>query len=92
MRIGIATDHGGFALKEDLVFRLRGEGHDVADFGARALASDDDYPDLPGLCHSLSEGCCRGRGGSRRSGLRQRRRRVGLRQQGAGSSGSAYPR
>ena len=45
MRIGIATDHGGFALKEDLVFRLRGEGHDVADFGAPALASDDDYPD-----------------------------------------------
>jgi ribose 5-phosphate isomerase B len=45
MRVGIATDHGGFALKEDLVSRLRGAGHDVVDFGARALASDDDYPD-----------------------------------------------
>jgi len=45
MRIGIATDHGGFALKEDLVFRLRADGHDVVDFGAHTLAADDDYPD-----------------------------------------------
>jgi ribose 5-phosphate isomerase B len=45
MRVGIATDHGGFALKEDLVSRLRGAGYDVVDFGAHALASDDDYPD-----------------------------------------------
>jgi ribose 5-phosphate isomerase B len=45
MRVGIATDHGGFALKEDLVSRLRAEGHHVVDFGAHALAADDDYPD-----------------------------------------------
>jgi ribose 5-phosphate isomerase B len=45
MRIGIATDHGGFELKEDLVSRLRADGHDVVDFGAHALAVDDDYPD-----------------------------------------------
>ncbi|HEY8150267.1 MAG TPA: 6-phosphogluconolactonase [Vicinamibacteria bacterium] len=44
-RVGIATDHGGFALKEDLVARLGAAGHDVVDFGAYALQPDDDYPD-----------------------------------------------
>ena len=37
MQLGIATDHGGFRLKEDLLARLRAAGHDVVDFGARAL-------------------------------------------------------
>jgi ribose 5-phosphate isomerase B len=46
MRVGIATDHGGFALKEDLLPRLLSAGHAVTDFGARALASSDDYPDF----------------------------------------------
>lgn len=46
MRVGIAADHGGFALKEDLVARLRAAGHDVVDFGADKLTSDDDYPDF----------------------------------------------
>jgi ribose 5-phosphate isomerase B len=46
MRVGIAADHGGFALKEDLVGRLRAAGHDVVDFGADTLAPDDDYPDF----------------------------------------------
>jgi ribose 5-phosphate isomerase B len=44
-RVGIATDHGGFALKEDLLARLGAAGHDVVDFGAYALDPDDDYPD-----------------------------------------------
>ena len=30
MRVGIATDHGGFALEEDLLARLRAAGHAVA--------------------------------------------------------------
>jgi len=46
MRVGIATDHGGFGLKEDLVARLREAGHEVVDFGAHALNQDDDYPDF----------------------------------------------
>ena len=46
MRIGIATDHGGFALKQDLVARLEAAGHEVVDFGAHVLASGDDYPDF----------------------------------------------
>jgi ribose 5-phosphate isomerase B len=46
MRIGIATDHGGFELKEQLVAKLKSAGHEVTDFGARQLQSDDDYPDF----------------------------------------------
>ncbi len=45
MRIGIAADHGGFALKEQLAQALRGAGHEVVDFGANSLIPDDDYPD-----------------------------------------------
>ena len=46
MRVGIATDHGGFELKEDLLAQLRAAGHDVVDFGADKLSPDDDYPDF----------------------------------------------
>ena len=46
MRIGIATDHGGFELKEKLAARLRAAGHEITDFGARQLTPDDDYPDF----------------------------------------------
>jgi ribose 5-phosphate isomerase B len=46
MRVGIATDHGGFGLKEDLVAQLRAAGHDIVDFGADTLSPDDDYPDF----------------------------------------------
>ena len=45
MKVGIATDHGGYGLKEELVAQLRREGHEVVDFGAHKLKSDDDYPD-----------------------------------------------
>jgi len=45
MKIGIATDHGGFGLKEELLARLKAEGHEVTDFGAHSLAPADDYPD-----------------------------------------------
>jgi len=46
MRVGVATDHGGFSLKEDFVARLRAAGHEVVDFGAYVLAPGDDYPDF----------------------------------------------
>ena len=46
MRIGIATDHGGFSLKEKLLAQLREAGHEVVDFGAHSLESADDYPDF----------------------------------------------
>src|SRR5208337_4851880 len=46
MRIGIAADHGGFGLKEELVSKLRTAGHEVVDFGAYSLVPTDDYPDF----------------------------------------------
>ena len=46
MRIGIATDHGGFGLKEELLNQLRDAGHEVVDFGAHSLNPNDDYPDF----------------------------------------------
>jgi ribose 5-phosphate isomerase B len=45
MRIGIAADHGGFGLKEDLRERLVAAGHEVVDFGSNTLNPGDDYPD-----------------------------------------------
>jgi ribose 5-phosphate isomerase B len=46
MRIGIATDHGGFELKGKLTSYLREAGHEVVDFGANQLTPEDDYPDF----------------------------------------------
>jgi ribose 5-phosphate isomerase B len=46
MRVGIATDHGGFGLKEDLAAHLREAGHEVVDVGAYSLDPGDDYPDF----------------------------------------------
>jgi ribose 5-phosphate isomerase B len=46
MLIGIATDHGGFSLKVELLQRLTAAGHDVVDFGATTLDNSDDYPDF----------------------------------------------
>jgi ribose 5-phosphate isomerase B len=46
MRVGIATDHGGFGLKEELLIKLRAAGHEIVDFGAQDLNSADDYPDM----------------------------------------------
>jgi ribose 5-phosphate isomerase B len=46
MRVGIASDHGGFALKEQVAELLHGSGHEVVDFGAHDLRPEDDYPDF----------------------------------------------
>ncbi len=45
MRVGIAADHAGFALKEQLAKPLRESGHQVLDFGSSSLIPEDDYPD-----------------------------------------------
>jgi ribose 5-phosphate isomerase B len=44
--IGISADHGGFALKEQLIPLLKTIGYDVKDFGAYQLNEGDDYPDF----------------------------------------------
>jgi len=46
MRVGIAADHGGFALKGQLAELLRGAGYEVVDFGAHEMSPGDDYPDF----------------------------------------------
>jgi ribose 5-phosphate isomerase B len=46
MRIGFATDHGGYLLKDPILKALRDSGHEVRDFGAYKLDAGDDYPDF----------------------------------------------
>jgi ribose 5-phosphate isomerase B len=48
MRIAIAADHGGFALKEALRHELQRKGHEVRDYGTSSLESVD-YPDYAAL-------------------------------------------
>jgi RpiB/LacA/LacB family sugar-phosphate isomerase len=45
MRVGIAADHAGFAMKKQLTKALRESGHEVLDFGSSSLIPEDDYPD-----------------------------------------------
>ncbi len=44
-RIGVAADHGGYDLKEELAAMLRKSGYEVVDFGDGRPVADDDYPD-----------------------------------------------
>ncbi len=44
--IGIASDHGGFDLKTQLMELLKTAGYEIKDFGADQLNPDDDYPDF----------------------------------------------
>ena len=46
MHIGIATDHGGYVLKEPILEALLASGHEPRDFGAYSLNPEDDYPDF----------------------------------------------
>lgn len=46
MRVGLAADHGGFELKEQLREEIRSLGHEVVDFGAFEYHPGDDYPDF----------------------------------------------
>jgi ribose 5-phosphate isomerase B len=46
MTVGIASDHGGFPLKERLMQTLRHAGYNITDFGAYELDATDDYPDF----------------------------------------------
>ena len=45
-RIGIAADHGGFVLKQQVAEALSGAGYEMVDFGAHQLDPADDYPDF----------------------------------------------
>ena len=56
LRVGIATDHGGFGLKRELLVEPRAAGHEVVDFGAHSLNSNDDNPDFTPLPHAVATG------------------------------------
>lgn len=45
MKVAIATDHGGFAMKQQVVERVKSLGHEPLDLGAHELLPADDYPD-----------------------------------------------
>ena len=45
-RIGVAADHGGFELKQELARMLRRAGYEVDDYGDSQLDPEDDYPDF----------------------------------------------
>ena len=57
--IAIGSDHGGFALKERLGFRLKETGHDVHDCGTDSTDAVD-YPDYAHeVARLVSDGTCR---------------------------------
>jgi len=57
MYIGIAADHGGFALKERMLESLRSAGYESKDFGAFKLEPEDDFVDFVApLAQAVSKG------------------------------------
>jgi ribose 5-phosphate isomerase B len=46
MRVGLAADHGGFELKEQVKEEIRSLGHEIVDLGAYEYDHSDDYPDF----------------------------------------------
>jgi len=56
MKVGLAADHGGFEMKQQLA-KLILAGHEVVDFGNKVYDVNDDYPDfaIP-LARAVSRG------------------------------------
>ena len=46
MKVYLATDHGGFEMKEEIKRHLLGQGVEVEDCGALVNDPRDDYPDF----------------------------------------------
>jgi len=56
--IAIGADHGGYPMKEHLLFRLREAGHDVIDCGTHSTESVD-YPDFAAaVAQKVADGSC----------------------------------
>ena len=56
MRIALAADHAGFALKDELAAWLREQGHDITDLGTNGPDSVD-YPQFGGkLARAVGSG------------------------------------
>ena len=56
VRIAMANDHAGFALKTEIAAQLRGAGHEVIDFGA----FDEAACDLPDVVYPAALALSRG--------------------------------
>src|SRR5690348_10020019 len=50
MKVYLAADHAGFALKTALLAHLPTLGYEVEDCGAFSLDPEDDYPDFITAC------------------------------------------
>ena len=84
MKIGICSDHAGFAYKSRLIGYLESKGYEVEDFGTHSEESMD-YPDV---AHPLAEAvekgetdlgialCGTGNGNKGRIGLERRNRQT----------------
>jgi len=46
VKLVIASDHAGFALKNEVCANLTAAGHEVVDLGACTYEPEDDYPDF----------------------------------------------
>jgi ribose 5-phosphate isomerase B len=46
MKIGLAADHGGYELKNQMADYLKAAGHEIVDFGADTYDAADDFPDF----------------------------------------------
>lgn len=58
-RIAVGSDHGGYPLKERLVFKLREAGYEVVDCGTDSHDSVD-YPDFAhAVAREVATGSCR---------------------------------
>lgn len=56
MKVAIASDHAGFALKTSLIGFLQGAGHEVSDFGTDSEQSVD----YPPFCAAAARAVARG--------------------------------
>src|SRR5258708_37911522 len=45
MKLAVASDHAGVALKQQVAEDLRSQGHEVTDLGSNCADPVDDYPD-----------------------------------------------
>ncbi len=56
MKVYLAADHAGFALKGELLKFLEGLGHEITDLGASSFDPGDDYPDVvTPLAHNIAK-------------------------------------
>ena len=57
MKIAVAADHAGYALKQIVIDDLQAAGHEVTDLGTHDPDTPDDYPDFAQLgCEAVYQG------------------------------------